>query len=158
MDTEEDFRDMIKDHCERTGFEMPLLLIEYLTQLITNTLSDHMIILEPSWCDSFLSAPVARVSTPQGHKQFADQCLLYSSFATEWEGSPGMSPQSWAYFGSSSYRHHALVTGDLRFHQLAVWFEPLQRFLASLILYHNHSAEIVDLHSIGLNTQSGIPK
>jgi hypothetical protein len=156
MDTEEDFREMILEHCQRTGFEMPLLLIEYLTQLMATRLDGNVIIPEPSWCDSFLFSTTSR--TVQGHKQFADQCLFFSSLVPEWEGLPGLTAESWAQLGSSSYHDHAELSGDLRFHQLALWFQPLQRFLASLILYHSDGVEIHDLHSIGLNIQSGIDK
>jgi hypothetical protein len=153
MDSEEEFRTMISQHCLRTGFEMPLLLSEYLTQLLDTHLDLVTVVPEPSFTQCFLS----------GHRQlspklFADQCLLFSSLLPEWEGVPGLTAEYYAQIGSSSYALYAHRSGDLRFHQLAFWFEPLQRFLASMILHHCDSTENISLLPFELNIQLGMTK
>lgn len=152
MDTEIAFRELIQEHSERTGFEMPLLLENYLALLLESRLTDVAIIPEPSFAECWLE--LNQKNNKLGLKHFGDQCLFFSSLLPEWGTRRGLTPRYYAQLGSSSYQSYAHYCGDLRFNQLAMWFEPLQRFLASMV-QQGQGREIRDLYLFELNKRSG---
>ena len=150
-----EFQDLIAEHSERTGFELPLLLEVYLAGLLASRLNDTQLIPEPSFAECYLT--LHQTGNYSGMKNFADQCLFFSSLLPDWGVRRGLTVSYWAGLGSSSYHSYAHWSGDDRFHQLAAWFEPLQRFLASMV-NHDSGYDIRDLYRPALiNTrQPGI--
>lgn len=152
MDSELAFRELIQEHSERTGFEMPELLEQYLALLLESRLTDVAIIPEPSFAECFLE--LNQKNNKMGLKHFGDQCLFFSSLLPEWGSRRGLTPRYYAQLGSSSYESYSIWSGDVRFRQLAMWFEPLQRFLASMV-NQGRGQEIRDLYLFELNKGSG---
>ena len=152
MDSELAFRELIQEHSERTGFEMPELLEQYLALLLESRLTEVAIIPEPSFAECFLE--LNQKGNKLGLKYFGDQCLFFSSLLPEWGQRRGLTPRYYAQLGSSSYESYSHWSGDVRFRQLALWFEPLQRFLASMV-NQGRGQEIRDLYLFELNKGSG---
>ena len=125
------FQELIEDHSIRTGFELPLLLEAYLSQLLTDRLGATSLVEEPSLAVCYMD--LHQGGRYYGLKAFADQCLFFSSMLPEWSDPAQLTTSYWAALGTQHYHAYALHTGDERFHQLAIWFEPLQRFLASMV-------------------------
>ena len=125
------FQELIEDHSSRTGFELPLLLELYLTQLLTDRLGTTNLVEPPCLADCYLN--LHQGSRYYGLKAYADQCLFFSSMLPEWGDRSQLTTDYWAAVGTAHYHAYAHHTGDDRFHQLAIWFEPLQRFLASMV-------------------------
>lgn len=125
------FQELIEDHSLRTGFELPLMLEIYLTQLLTDRLGASSLVEEPSLAGCYMD--LHQGGQYYGFKAYADQCLFYSCMLPEWGDQGQLTTEYWAAVGTAHYHAYAQHTGDERFHQLAIWFEPLQRFLASMV-------------------------
>lgn len=118
------FQDLIEDHSQRTGLELPTPLHVYLAQLLAHGLSHTPMLSPPAIADRCLWPG----DDHQGIKHYADHCLLWSAITDQ----NHMTQVFWTHQGSQAYAHYAQVTGDHRFHQLAAWFAVLQNFMATM--------------------------
>jgi hypothetical protein len=129
-----EFHDLINEHAERTGFEIPIMLETYLAELLSSRLEHNDHIQEPNINDYYLARGCCKNAAL---KHFADQCLFFTSFIPPEDSDTALDLARWTEQGRGAYHHYALRAQDERFHQLAVWFQPLQRFMFSLI---NHES------------------
>lgn len=153
MYIESEFLDLIDEHSERTGFELPLMITYYLAQLLESRLENSLIIFEPSFADCYLTNNVNNLYVI---KDFADQCLFFSSLQLNWKNDTNSNfiTKYWTQVGQQSYIKYGNITQDLRFFQLADWFEPLQRFLASMV-QSDLGEEMTNIYTFQLTTDSG---
>lgn len=153
MYIESEFLDLIDEHSERTGFELPLMITYYLAQLLESRLENSLIIFEPSFADCYLTNSV---NNSYVIKDFADQCLFFSSLQLNWKNDTNSNfiTKYWTQVGQQSYIKYGNITQDLRFFQLADWFEPLQRFLASMV-QSDLGEEMTNIYTFQLTTDSG---
>lgn len=153
MYIESEFLDLIDEHSERTGFELPLMITYYLAQLLESRLENSLIIFEPSFADCYLTN---NVNNSYVIKDFADQCLFFSSLQLNWKNDTNSNfiTKYWTQVGQQSYIKYGNITQDLRFFQLADWFEPLQRFLASMV-QSDLGEEMTNIYTFQLTTDSG---
>lgn len=147
MYIESDFLDLVEEHIERTGFELPVMIAYYLAELLESRLEHSLIIFEPSFADCYLTT-----NNAMAIKDFGDQCLFFSSLHLNWNSNTHSNFTSayWQHCGQLSYIKFGNLTGDIRFFQLAHWFEPLQRFLGSMV-QHNDGVESNSIYTFQLN-------
>lgn len=148
------FQELIEDHSSRTGFELPLLLEAYLSQLLTDRLGSSSLVEPPSLAQCYMD--LHQGGRYYGLKAFADQCLFYSSMLPEWSDSTQLTTGYWASVGTAHYHAYAHRTGDDRFHQLAIWFEPLQRFLASMVKQDSDLSDIYACSPVDAKYSKGL--
>lgn len=125
------FQELVEDHSARTGFELPPLLETYLSQLLQDRLGTNMPVEPPCLATCYLD--LDQGGWYLGMKTYADQCLFWSSMLPQSQEPDQLTTVYWASMGTAAYHAYAHHAGDDRFHQLAIWFEPLQRFLASMV-------------------------
>jgi hypothetical protein len=131
MIVREQFQWHLVKHCEETGFEPPVLLLEYLVDLLAAKLTDTDIIPHPSFAERYLQL----YSTKQVSeiKDYADQCLFFVSIMPDYGLRRGLNMDYYATLGISSYYAYGDIVSDNRFIQLGNWFYHLQKFLNSAI-------------------------
>lgn len=125
------FQELVKDHEQETGFEMPLLLEQYVVDLLTDRLNRVDIIPEPSFAERYLQL----YSTPciPAIKDYADSALFFCSLMPEYGRRRGLSMDYYATLGISAYYTAGDLAPDVRYTQLGNWFYHLQKFLNSAI-------------------------
>lgn len=125
------FRDHIRSHADRVGFDMPGLLEAYLVDLLASRVDRVDLIPEPSFAERYL------VLQSQGRlsdlRDYADQCLFFTALMPEYGNRRGLSMDYYCTLGISSYYTVGDGLPDDRFIQLGNWFYHLQRFLNSAI-------------------------
>lgn len=126
-----EFQDLVKQHCERTGFEMPALLEQYLVDLLASRVDRVAIIPEPSFAECYLR--IWQQPSVSAMKEFADQCLFFTALLPEYGHRRGLNMQYYATLGISSYYAAGDLAPDNRYTQLGNWFYLLQRFLNTAI-------------------------
>jgi len=131
MSVRSEFRDLVREHSETTGFHMPPLLEQYLIDLLAERLDRVDIIPRPSFAERYLelySSP--RISDM---KEFADQCLFFTALLPDYGRRRGLDMTYYATLGISTYYAAGDLAPDPRFTQLGNWFYHLQRFLNSAL-------------------------
>lgn len=131
MTAQEIFRELITDHQSRTGFEMPLLLQEYLVELLASRLDRVDIIPEPSFAECYLR--LYHKPDPAQIRQFGDQSLFFCSLMPDYGNRRGLDMSYYATLGISAYYCLGDLVRDARFTQLGNWFYHLQKFLNTAI-------------------------
>lgn len=125
------FQELVKEHEYETGFEMPLLLEEYLIDLLTDRLNRVEIIPEPSFAERYLI--VHQRPSVTALKDYADSALFFCSLMPEYGRRRGLSMDYYATLGISSYYSAGDLAPDPRYTQLGNWFYHLQKFLNTAI-------------------------
>ena len=131
MAAHEEFRDLIREHRARTGFEMPLLLEQYLVQMLAARVEQTDIIPEPSFAECYLR--LAQRPSVASLQLFADQCLFFTALMPDYGQRRGLSLDYYATLGISAYYTAGDLAPDPRFTQLGNWFYHLQRFLTTAL-------------------------
>jgi len=124
-------RDIISAHIsatrQRTGVVMPLLLEQYLVDLLTDRLRRVDIIPDPSFAERYLQ--LYQEPRRQPFKDYADSALFFVSLMPEYGRRRGLDMDYYATLGISTYYALGDMASDDRFTQLGNWFYVLQRFL-----------------------------
>lgn len=131
MSTRTLFRDLIEQHQNHTGFEMPLLLREYLVDLLDSRLERIDIIPEPSFAECYLK--LYQRPNPELMRDFGDSALFFCSLMPDYGQRRGLNMDYYATLGISTYYCLGDLTRDPRFTQLGNWFYHLQKFLMTAI-------------------------
>lgn len=131
MDIDLEFLDIIGDHSERTGFQLPVLVSLYISQLLETKIENSNLILEPKISDCIF--PVNKEKYWLTVKTFADQCLFYSSLDPVCNDNNFALAHYWATVGQQAYREAGNLSNNELFYYLAEWFIPLQQFIASMV-------------------------
>jgi hypothetical protein len=126
-----EFRELVQEHRQRTGFEMPDLLEQYLVELLASRLDRVDIIPEPSFAECYLH--LYQTPSVRAMQEFADQCLFFTALLPDYGLRRGLNMDYYATLGISSYYAAGDLAPDPRFTQLGNWFYHLQRFLNTAI-------------------------
>jgi hypothetical protein len=131
---EQQFREHIEQHCQHTGFEMPLLLKEYVVSLLSSRLRRIDVIPEPSFAERYLEL----YHRPRFWelRDYADQCLFFCSLLPDYGYRRGLDLDYYASLGISVYYTLGDLARDDRYTQLGNWFYDLQRFLDHALHAH----------------------
>lgn len=127
MTVRSEFQQLIRERQQETGFEMPLLLEQYLVDLLATRLDRVDVIPQPSFAERYLEL----YHRPRlGElKDYADQCLFFVSLLPEYGHRRGLDLDYYSSLGISVYYALGDLADDTRFTQLGNWFYHLQRFL-----------------------------
>lgn len=139
MTVDQQFRWHLDRHSQQTGFELPLLLREYLVALLAARLKRTEVIPEPSFAERYLQ--LYRNPRFGEIRDFADQCLFFVSLMPDYGYRRGLDMEYYAALGISAYYTLGDLAHDDRYTQLGHWFYPLQRFLDSAL----HPSQRIDL-------------
>lgn len=131
MNIEQQFRNHLESHCERTGFSPPELLLDYLVLLLSSRLNRTDLIPDPSFAERWLLLQ-QRPSTP-ALVDYADTCLFFTSLLPEYGRRRGLSMDYYCTLGISAYYSAADLANEQCYTQLGNWFYTLQKFLNSAI-------------------------
>jgi len=142
LEIQEQFRSHIRTHCDKTGFNVPELLEDYLVGLLSTRLRETEIIPEPSFGERYLQ--LQQLNRAHLFQEYADQCLFFVSLLPEYGKRRGLDINYYASLGIASYYTVADRINDDRFIQMGNWFYHLQKFLNSAI-HPDTRLEIVDL-------------
>jgi len=142
LEIQEQFRSHIRTHCDKTGFNVPELLEDYLVGLLSTRLRETEIIPEPSFGERYLQ--LQQLNRAYLFQEYADQCLFFVSLLPEYGKRRGLDINYYASLGIASYYTVADRINDDRFIQMGNWFYHLQKFLNSAI-HPDTRLEIVDL-------------
>lgn len=118
-------------HSQHTGFELPLLLEQYLVDLLTERLCRVDIIPDPSFGERYLQ--LYTETDLSQFKDYADSALFFVSLMPEYGRRRGLDMSYYASLGISVYYSLGDLSEDQRYTQLGNWFYILQRFLCSAI-------------------------
>lgn len=127
----EQFRSHIHLHSQHTGFEMPLLLEDYVVDIMADRVARPDIIPEPSFAERYLQ--LYQQPRLWELKDYADSALFFCSLMPEYGRRRGLSMDYYATLGISTYYALGDLAPDQRFTQLGNWFYHLQKFLNSAI-------------------------
>ena len=127
MAVAQEFRDLVREHQGRTGFEMPLQLENYIVDLLAQRLEQTEIIPHPSFAECYLR--LYQRPSVSAMRVFADQCLFFVSLMPDYGHRRGLNMDYYATLGISAYYAAGDLAPDPRFTQLGNWFYHLQRFL-----------------------------
>jgi len=125
------FQELVREHEQETGFEMPPLLEHYIVDLLTDRLNRVEIIPQPSFAERYLQ--LYTNPTIASLKDYADTALFFCSLMPEYGRRRGLSMDYYATLGISTYYTAGDLAPDPRFTQLGNWFYHLQKFLNSAI-------------------------
>jgi hypothetical protein len=139
MTVDQQFRWHLHRHSQQTGFELPLLLREYLVAMLAARIRCTEVIPEPSFAERYLQ--LYRNPRFEEIRYFADQCLFFVSLMPDYGYRRGVDMDYYAALGKSAYLTLGDLAHDDRYTQLAHWFHPLQRFLDSAL----HPSQRMDL-------------
>ena len=131
LEIQEQFRSHIRTHCDKTGFNVPELLEDYLVGLLSSRLRETEIIPEPSFGERSLQ--LQQLNRAHLFQEYADQCLFFVSLLPEYGKRRGLDINYYASLGIASYYSVGDSVQDDRFIQLGNCFYHLQKFLNSAI-------------------------
>lgn len=121
----------VSEHRQRQGVEMPLLLEQYLVDLLTERLRRVDIIPQPTFAERYLQLYQEPRAEP--FKDYADSALFFCALMPDYGRRRGLDMDYYATLGISTYYALGDLVRDDRFTQLGNWFYPLQRFLDSAL-------------------------
>ncbi len=125
------FYNLIKDREKETGFEMPEQVEHYCVFLLADRVEKVDLIPDPSFAEKYLQLYLT--ARPEEIRQYADDCLFFTSILPEYGKRRGLNLDYYATLGISSYYAYADLTDRQFYTQLGNWFYDLQRFLESTI-------------------------
>ena len=131
LEIQEQFRSHIRTHCDKTGFNVPELLEDYLVGLLSSRLRETEIIPEPSFGERYLQ--LQQLNRAHLFQEYADQCLFFVSLLPDYGKKRGLDINYYASLGIASYYNVGDAVRDDRFIQMGNWFYHLQKFLNSAI-------------------------
>ncbi len=129
--TRSKFHWLLTTHCEQHGIEMPVLLLEYLVDMLDQRLTTVDIMPKPNFAEGYL-----KLYTTQDvgqYKDYADTCLFFTSLLPAYGERRGISMDYYATLGISTYYAASDLSEDPRYTQLGNWFYSLQRILNTAI-------------------------
>lgn len=129
--TRRQFESLLIEHCDRTGFTAPDLLLGYLAELLDSRLTRVDIIPDPSFGERYMI--LQQDPRAELFKDYADSCLFFTSLCPEWVDRRGLSRDYLCTLGISSYYAAGDLAHDDRMTQLGNWFYHLQKFLNSAV-------------------------
>ena len=125
------FYTLIKDRERETGFEMPETVEHYCVFLLAERVEKTELIPDPSFAEKYLQLYATK--NHKEIKQFADDCLFFTSILPDYGKRRGLDMDYYATLGISSYYAYGdLVNEDIYIH-LGNKFYHLQKFLESTI-------------------------
>ena len=142
LEIQEQFRSHIRTHCDKTGFNVPELLEDYLVGLLSSRLRETELIPEPSFGERYLQ--LQQLNRANLYQEYADQCLFFVSLLPEYGRRRGLDINYYASLGIASYYSVGDSVKDDRFIQMGNWFYHLQKFLNSAI-HPKTRLEMLDL-------------
>ena len=131
MTVRSQFQHYLYQHADSVGFQAPINLMEYLTDLLAARLRDPDIISQPSFAERYLM--LYQTGRFGDIREFGDDTLFFVSFTPEWGRRRGLDLDYFAAMGISAYYTYSDLVHDDRFTQLGNWFYHLQRFLNSAL-------------------------
>lgn len=131
MPARDQFHALIREHSRDTGFEMPLLLEQYVVDLLTQRLDRVDIIPEPTFAERYLT--LYQQFAHAAWKDYADSALFFCSLMPDYGRRRGLDMSYYATLGISTYYALGDMSQDARYTQLGNWFYHLQRFLNTAI-------------------------
>jgi hypothetical protein len=131
LEIQEQFRSHIRTHCDKTGFNVPELLEDYLVGLLSSRLRETELIPEPSFGERYLQ--LQQLNRAHLFQEYADQCLFFVSLLPDYGKKRGLDINYYASLGIASYYNVGDAVRDDRFIQMGNWFYHLQKFLNSAI-------------------------
>lgn len=129
------------DYRQRQGVEMPLLLEQYLVDLLWERLRRVDIIPEPSFAERYLEL-YSEIRLSQ-FKDYADSALFFTSLMPNYGDRRGLNWDYYATLGISAYYALADLSEDDRYVQLGNWFYVLREFLDRLL--HNQQVQLINI-------------
>ena len=124
-------RDIMYDHLltvsQQTGFDMPELLMWYLSDLLSDRVQRVDIIPDPSFAERYLQ--LYHEHSLAAFKDYADSALFFVSLMPEYGQRRGLDMAYYATLGISTYYTLSELAEDPRYTQLGNWFYHLQQFL-----------------------------
>lgn len=127
----EQFRTLVLDHSQHTGFAAPVLLLEYITDILVERFDRPDFIPEPTFAECYLR--LYSEYRPGPYREFADSTLIFCSLQPDYGRRRGLNMDYYATLGISTYYSLADHSHDHRFTQLGNWFYHLQQFLCSML-------------------------
>jgi hypothetical protein len=143
MTVRSQFQQHLYQHADRVGFSAPPLLLEYLTDLLSDRLTATEIIPRPSFAERYLQ--LYSTQRFQDLREFGDHSLFFVSLLPEYGRRRGLDISYYASLGISAYYTYSDLVHDDRFTQLGNWFYHLQRFL-NTALRPDQTLSLMDLH------------
>lgn len=131
MTVKQQFQDHLHHYGQLHGWDLPLLLEDYLAALLADRLTAVDIIPEPSWAESWLRLQQQPRAEPL--RIFGDQCLFFASLMPRYWQRRSVSDRYCHSLGSQAYELSARLGRDPRCYQLSQWFDYLQQFLCSAL-------------------------
>ncbi len=125
------FYTLIKERCKETGFEMPESVEHYCVFLLAERVEKTNLIPDPSFAEKYLQ--LYNTKDHSEIKQFADDCLFFTSILPEYGKRRGLNMDYYATLGISSYYTYGDLVNEGLYTQLGNWFFHIQKFLESTI-------------------------
>lgn len=121
------FFNFVKESQQQTGFTFPEQVEAYLVFLLADRTTKNNIIPDPSFAEKYLQ--LYHTNNFDEIKQFADDCLFFTSLMPMWGKRRGLGMDYYASLGISSYYAYSDLTNKLFYTQLGNWFYTLRDFL-----------------------------
>lgn len=131
MQAQGQFHTLLCQHSIDTGALLPDDLLIYLSQLLAERLTRVEVVVEPSFAERYLGLYSSR--NLGEYKDYADQCLFFTSLLPEYGHRRGLDLSYYASLGISTYYSLGDLSKDCRYTQLGNWFYTLQQFLNTCI-------------------------
>lgn len=125
------FKTLVMDHSQQTGFAAPELLLDYVSQILAERFDRPGFIPEPTFAEAYLKMYTRY--TPGVYRDFADSTLIFCSLLPDYGNRRGLNMDYYATLGISTYYSLGDLAHDDRFIQLGNWFYHIQKFLCSLL-------------------------
>jgi hypothetical protein len=145
------FFNFIKDTQQQTGYTFPEEVEAYMVFLLADRTTKNNLIPDPSFAEKYLQ--LYNTNNFEEIKQFADDCLFFTSFMPMWGKRRGLGMDYYASLGISSYYAYSDLTQKLFYTQLGNWFHTLRDFL-ELAMHRSPSAleDLIYLSNSGSRT------
>lgn len=129
MRTIEIIQHSLNEHSQNTGFDLPWPLTYYISEVITENLTNTDLCPWGTFAEGYLRLYSA--ARNRDFKQFADNTLLFVSIMPEYGQRRGLDPDYYASLAISAYYTLGDLARDPRYTQLGNWFYHLQQFLTT---------------------------
>lgn len=125
------FKTLIREREQESGFAMPRTIEQYCVYLLAERVERTDLIPDPSFGERYLMM----FSDPKAaeFKQFADDCLFFTSILPEYGNRRGINMSYYVSLGVSSYHTCGDLTRESIYKQVGDFFDPLRKFLESTI-------------------------
>lgn len=121
------FYDLIKERSLSTGFEMPEPVETYVVFLLAQRVEKPNLIPDPSFAEHYLT--LTQNLKPLEIKNFADDCLFFTSLMPEYGKRRGLNMDYYCALGISSYYAYSDLMHEAFYTQMGNWFYHLRNFI-----------------------------